>query len=55
MSLTKALLVKVECEMSGFLNLMQEPQKLCLAQAFKKITVHFSKKLQILRNISSVH
>ena len=56
-SLTKTLLVIAEREMSDFLNRMREPQKLCLPQALKKMTVHFSfsKKLEILCNISSVH
>ena len=56
-SLTKTLLVNAEHEMSDFLNLMWEPQKLCLPQALKKMTVHFSfsKKLDISCNFSSVH
>ena len=56
-SLTKTLLVIAEREMSDFLNRMREPQKLCLPQALKKMTVHFSfsKKLDILCNFSSVH
>ena len=43
--------------MSDFLNLMQEPQMFCLPQAFKKKKKkkQFSKKLEILHNISSVH
>ena len=55
--LTKNLLVIGECEMSDFLNLMQEPQKFFLPQAFKKIKFHFSfsKKLEILCSFSSVH
>ena len=50
-SLTKTLLVNAEHEMSDFLNLMWEPQKLCLPQALKKMTVHFSfsKKLDIFQ------
>ena len=46
--------------MSDSLNLLQEPQKFCLAQAFKKkkkktVYFSFSKELEILHNISSVH
>ena len=35
------MLVNVLREMSGFLNLLQEPQKLFLPQVFKKINISY--------------
>ena len=51
------MLVNVEREMSDLLNLLLEPQKLCLPQALEKIIVHisFSRKPEIWYIFSNIH